>query len=921
LSAFLIELLGRLEQDPLDVIQDVLIYQTQMMRNSSLGPYVPTDFSPPGYIVVVNALFYASLGVIILAASIAMLIKTWIREFDRGLHAMSIPEQRAKTREFRYLGMERWKLPEMVGILPFLIQLSLLLFSIGLVILLFYISKPSCGVTTTILGIGILYYAMTTSISVVVSSSPFHSPLSRILAEMYQRLHAYLRPPVSFYASVAMDTPPATTLGRVLRHIQIFLQKSRPYLESDFEIPSKATTLDEVQLSTAASALRRIYQSVPNSQQHEGLHWSVWQVAGSTKLRVPPLFDLPSWIRNKWNDSEYLSHLPPSLLVALVAVSLRTNTNVHSVYTTILHAGLGPTRSIKGGWAPLVVAAVAHHKVTIAMHAYSPKATIQTEPDNRLAGKKQRVKLPSGEAIWLLSTLSELFNEGYRPKAAPYLVEICVDILFDHLRRGSTPSDILLESVVTLAAVSCVPDHENRPNITTSTREHPWLFLNFRNPALFGTWFEDTPPERHKPFISLLFLVVYALTKRQSFTLVDQYFAIITAKGDLPLYASALTTVAPAIGNAGLSFFAGMLVTPVSAIHLPFETLGQTQPLLFMPLLATVKYTVLENLLKSYDRYLGTSKNLEPSIFAIVLVLSKDLRSFAIRRLERLDLELRNPYTRLVARVIARLDIPGGSGLPMELCSDHRVNNMIVALSLLRYTEGRVTQYTESLLLASFLHSRELTISSVALEYYMKTAISHSDSSAPSSYLSRTVHAVFNPMLHDHQLQMGWRILETFVNGFDNLSMEWRRSFAKGFFTLSRQPLQQSNTPGNALENILTWEYFHKEKQESASTDSEFCGLHWMTMAWSLHLSQESRGVPTVNEEFVLRALHRHLDAVPDHQIIPIIPTHFEFIQWFDDADLSEYRRMISTRVNEAVRWHDELVLHKFGKFQCIWYI
>ena len=74
-----------------------------MMRNSSLEPYVPADFTPPEYIVVVNALFYASLGVMLLAAFIAMLIKTWVREFDRGLQAMSLPEQRAKTREFRFL--------------------------------------------------------------------------------------------------------------------------------------------------------------------------------------------------------------------------------------------------------------------------------------------------------------------------------------------------------------------------------------------------------------------------------------------------------------------------------------------------------------------------------------------------------------------------------------------------------------------------------------------------------------------------------------------------------------------------------------------------------------------------------------------------------------------------------------------------
>jgi len=274
LSSFLIELLGRLEPDPMDTIQDVLIYQTQMMRNSSLGPYVASDFSPPEHIVVVNALFYASLGVMILAAFIAMLIKSWVREFDRGLKAMSLPEQRAKTREFRYLGMERWKLPEMVGVLPLLIQISLLLFSIGLVLFLFHISKPSFGVTTAILGIGICYYTMTTSISVVVTSSPFRSPLSRTLATVYQRVHAHFCPDIYDFTQPEMDMTPATALGRVRRSIQIILRKSRPYPESSFERPIAEARMDEVQLYTVASALKRIHESAPDSQHSEALYCS-----------------------------------------------------------------------------------------------------------------------------------------------------------------------------------------------------------------------------------------------------------------------------------------------------------------------------------------------------------------------------------------------------------------------------------------------------------------------------------------------------------------------------------------------------------------------------------------------------------------------------------------------------------------------
>jgi len=199
----------------MDIIQDVLIYQTQMMRNSSLGPYVPVDFSPPEYIVIVNALFYASLGVMLLAAFIAMLIKGWVREFDRGLRAMSLPEQRAKTREFRYLGMERWRLPEMVAILPLLIQISLGLFSIGLVVFLFHISKPSFGITTLIFGIGVLYYAITTSISIFVTSSPFHSPLSRTLCAAYRYAHNRFSPGIHVFLSSRMDTTPTSALGHL----------------------------------------------------------------------------------------------------------------------------------------------------------------------------------------------------------------------------------------------------------------------------------------------------------------------------------------------------------------------------------------------------------------------------------------------------------------------------------------------------------------------------------------------------------------------------------------------------------------------------------------------------------------------------------------------------------------------------------
>jgi hypothetical protein len=446
--------------------------------------------------------------------------------------------------------------------------------------------------------------------------------------------------------------------------------------------------------------------------------------------------------------------------------------------------------------------------------------------------------------------------------------------------------------------------------------------------------YEGTPSDDHEQLTSLLFLIVYALLYRESHALAVQYFNMITAKGDLPLYASALTAIAPSITESGLSVISWMLVAP--AQELTPECIPHLYP--FAPL------DSLADIFGHYDKRLGVSENPDPNIIATLLVLSNHPPSLIRERIRQQNIDFKNPWLRLVARVAAQLNIPDESDLSMGLLYDHRVHNMIAALSLLRHARGDVTHYTESLLLASFLQSRELVISSVALEYYVKTVILYSEPSAPSCFLSAAVSSAFNHLLPEEWLWNSWTILGTFVDGFETLSVEWRRTFAEGFFTLSRRlmPRQRVNielsTPQSELEAVLTWEYFHEEEREPELTDSHFSGLDWMAMAWPLHLSQQS-GRNTVgsiqgkaqlqiltglvvNEEFVFGALCKLLDAAPYYWIIPIIPKLREFMQWFDDTELPEYHSMISIRVNEAVRRYEELqMLHRFHKFHCIWYI
>ena len=333
----------------------------------------------------------------------------------------------------------------------------------------------------------------------------------------------------------------------------------------------------------------------------------------------------------------------------------------------------------------------------------------------------------------------------------------------------------------------------------------------------------------------------------------------------------------------------------------------------------------------------------DPESLAILLLLSKNLGPHVEQQLQGINMNLRNPWLQLVANVIAGHEIHDKSAMEFKSFCDHRVHNMIAAIFLSQYSEGKVIHSTmrESLLLASFLPSREFVISSLALRHYLETVISNSDPPLPSCYLSGAMHALFSPILPDSYLPKGWKILHMFMDGFENLSIEWRQTFAEAFFTVSHRPLLhengQNSTPMTELKEILTWEYFCKEGQELEFTDKVFSGLDWMATAWSLHLSKQATMTTTIlvqraaqppglreppeDEEFVLRVLCRLLDAAPYYSILPIVPKLHEFVEWFDDATLLDYQSMVSARIEEAEQEWEIKRSHKFRKVNCMWYI
>ena len=161
---------------------DVLIHISQQLSNSTTPAFEPAAFRVSSNAAAVNMLFFLSLALVLTDAFLAMPVKGWLQEFDRGWRKYTVAHLRAQERERRLQELERWRLHELVALLPILIQGSLLLFCIGLLVLIFPLHPPSAILCSLSFVSLVGFYGLTTYVSVVDNYAPFSSPLSRLLA-------------------------------------------------------------------------------------------------------------------------------------------------------------------------------------------------------------------------------------------------------------------------------------------------------------------------------------------------------------------------------------------------------------------------------------------------------------------------------------------------------------------------------------------------------------------------------------------------------------------------------------------------------------------------------------------------------------------------------------------------------------------
>ncbi|KAH9849593.1 hypothetical protein C2E23DRAFT_888082 [Lenzites betulinus] len=195
-TAFNIESYKLLQQQPEDATVAILTQISAQLNSYTVNANFanttrPTDtatLSPPfqasALAVRLNAWWFSALVCGLLSASLGLLVKQWLREYLAG--ASNISRESIRIRQYRYAGLQRWHVPEIILLLPLLLQTALILFFVGLLDFLWSLNLVVASVVTAFVAGGLVVAVMTTIAPPLYADCPYKSPQSWLLCTLMQ---------------------------------------------------------------------------------------------------------------------------------------------------------------------------------------------------------------------------------------------------------------------------------------------------------------------------------------------------------------------------------------------------------------------------------------------------------------------------------------------------------------------------------------------------------------------------------------------------------------------------------------------------------------------------------------------------------------------------------------------------------------
>ncbi|KAH8824325.1 hypothetical protein DL96DRAFT_1613736 [Flagelloscypha sp. PMI_526] len=183
-TTFLVQTSSALLPDYAQITSYLMAEQNMLLRaggNLTLIGAVPMSRYDPSSTtfevsdIVVNALFSASLTLSLSITLFSVLIKQWLQSYTTLTSGTA--KDRALIRNFRFMGLTRWKLPEMISLLPLMLHASLGIFAAGLCVFAQQRHYIVFGIVLGIFSMSALTYLVLLILPAYSADCPYRIPL------------------------------------------------------------------------------------------------------------------------------------------------------------------------------------------------------------------------------------------------------------------------------------------------------------------------------------------------------------------------------------------------------------------------------------------------------------------------------------------------------------------------------------------------------------------------------------------------------------------------------------------------------------------------------------------------------------------------------------------------------------------------
>ncbi|PBK78433.1 hypothetical protein ARMSODRAFT_1011012 [Armillaria solidipes] len=180
-----------------NLLFEMINIQRAIASGASLDTVTPSPLNPNVTFIAsttsvwVNGLWFTSLALSLTTALVSVLVKQWLH------HYMALPSgtprEQSLLRQFRYGGLQKWRVLVIIGLLPVLMHTALAIFFVGLVIFLGPLQDAIAWVVGVITVIAYIAYLMAHILPLFFPQCPYRTSLCDLLHVLYSHVMQYAR--------------------------------------------------------------------------------------------------------------------------------------------------------------------------------------------------------------------------------------------------------------------------------------------------------------------------------------------------------------------------------------------------------------------------------------------------------------------------------------------------------------------------------------------------------------------------------------------------------------------------------------------------------------------------------------------------------------------------------------------------------